>query len=984
MSGFNFERDLPHQTEAVESIINVFEGIPIQHESSAAMRRVCNPEFQAWSYRYGHNIFEIQQKQRIIKEDGEIYNKRSHVLDVSMETGTGKTYTYTKAMFELNRSYGIWKFIVIVPTLSIKAGTVSFLRSHASKAHFKDEYGKTLKVHVVESQKSKAKGKKSYMPQAAMAFSEANNPDSMHVLVINAGMINSPAMRTVFDRRLFDQHDTAFAALASVKPFTFVDEPHKFPKGKVTWESIQQLGSQYIVRFGATFDGKYENLIHELTAVDAFNQDLVKGVITYVEEFEEGNNISITLLRLYRDETTEKGRSKKVLEAVFELNQGGKKSRVKLIKGESLAAIHSAMTHVTIENQNQRVVLLSNGLELKAGDSINPYSYDESLQDKMITNAVRRHFEIEKELLTRPVKIKPLTLFFIDDIEGYRGDHQIAGSLKKKFEALVEAQARELLKTETHSFYRSYLERTLKDLSLVHGGYFSKDNTGSDEKVEQEITEILHDKEMLLNLDNPRRFIFSKWTLREGWDNPNVFQICKLRSSGSQTSKLQEVGRGLRLPVNEYMSRVKGESFDLHYYVDFTEQGFADSLVNEINNKSNVDEASPTSLSPVLIQKIILAYPILLQEDDVLEALDNAGAITRSNAFKEGGFAILKAMFPLVTIDAGLKPNKVRHDSKKEKRATLREARYNELQALWEAINQRVILEYQIASEDDFKAMLQSYFIEHKDAFKPQGSVTRRSTLLFSQHGVSVAEEDSLNRDILPLVTMSYKTFLLELGRALHINIHTIHQVFLDIQSTLNINAYLSYPSIRSIKDGFKKYLLDHAFSKYHIGYTQVSNRIHPTVFTNAQGVPHKTVPAPNLGTQQDEQAMAAGQYLFEEVFYDSDLERENITASIKEVVVFTKIPKYSIRIPVAGGGTYSPDFAYVVEYNNGDKALNLIIETKNKEKRDLMKDEEQKIKHAEALFNSFEHPFKISFQAQFKSMDIKKVIQTALDSASS
>jgi len=970
MAGFNFEQNLPHQTAAVESIINVFKGLDIQQEPNVRLQKVCNPKIKLNTIQYTHNIMEVQRHEGVFKADCRINNGKSHVLDVSMETGTGKTYTYTKAMFELHRTYGIWKFIVVVPTLSIKAGTVSFLHSPATKMHFKDIYHTSLKVHVVESQKAKGKKKKSYMPQAATEFVEASHSDTIHVLVVNAGMINSKTMKEVFDRQLFDTYDTPFSALASVNPFTIVDEPHKFPKGKVTWDNVQLMGSQCILRFGATFNDNYENLIHELTAVDAFNQDLVKGVVTYVEEFKEGNAISVKLVRI-----------DKLKKAVFVLNEGGKKSEVTLTQGDCLVRVHDAMQGLMIEKMNQSVVVLSNGLELKAGSVINPYSYAESLQDKMIANAVRRHFEIEKDLLTRDVKIKPLTLFFIDDIEGYRGDHQVAGSLKKKFEALVKAQAEALLKTENNPFYKAYLEKTLQDLSLVHGGYFSKDNTGNDDKIEQEITEILHDKETLLSLENPRRFIFSKWTLREGWDNPNVFQICKLRSSGSQTSKLQEVGRGLRLPVNEYMSRVKNEKFELHYYVDFTEQDFAEALVNEINSKSNVIEAEPEMLTPELMAQIKLLYPYF-QDEDIFQALDDADAITRSNAFKEGGFSKLKEMYPLVVADTGLKANKVRSGDVKEKKATLRVAKYNELKALWEAINQRVILEYKIDSEDDFKSILLDYFKHHKDDFKAQGSVTKLTKIEFTQKTAFAVEEDSLDNDILPLVTMSYKDFLMALGRELCVNIQTLHQVFLDMKGDLDINQYLSYPTIRTIKSGFKTYLLEHAFGKYQIGYSKVSNSIHPTVFTDGKGKPHSSMSAWGLGTEQDEQGKTPKQYLFEEVFYDSPLEKENITKPISEVTVFTKIPKNSIAIPVAGGGTYSPDFAYVVEYDNGQKTLNLIVETKDTDKSSLRNEEKQKINHAEALFHGFDDKFKLSFQTQFKNETIKDIMLQIISNA--
>lgn len=968
MAGFNFERDLAHQNNAIAAILNVFNGFELENDSTPAMERVSNPCLILDEFSYGKRILETQQLQRITKGQTPILHKSSRVLDISMETGTGKTYTYAKTLFELNKEHGINKFIVVVPTLSIKAGTVSFLKSNATTEHFKQDYQRTLKVHVVESQKTKGKGKKTYMPQAIVEFVEAlKNESVIHVLVINAGMINSPTMTKSFDRQIFDSFDSPFAALASVKPFTIIDEPHKFPPQKTTWDNIQKIGSQFILRFGATFNNHYENLIHELTAVDAFNQDLVKGVVTYVEEFDGGDAIAVKLKSLDSHEV------------VFELNNNGDTENFTLIKDDSLVKIHSAMEGVFIENHNKTIVLLSNGLELKKGDAINPYSYSESLQDKMIVNAVKKHFEIERGFLTRTVKIKPLTLFFIDDIEGYRSGHQITGTLKTKFEALVKAQAETLLKTETNPFYKSYLEKTLKDLSLVHGGYFSKDNTDKDDKIEQEITEILHDKESLLSLDNPRRFIFSKWTLREGWDNPNVFQICKLRSSGSQTSKLQEVGRGLRLPVNEYMSRVKDEKFELHYYVDFTEKAFAESLVNEINSQSGfVDATIETTLSDALICKIINAYPDL-SRNTIIQDLDDAGAINRANDFKEGGFDVLRTLYPDIF---GLKSGKVRSGDKPPSKATLRAGKYNELKALWETINQRVILEYKINNEDEFKNILKAYFIDNKETFKPQGSITRRAKIEFTGNTAFARVDEDLNNTILPLVTISYTAFSLALARALSVNLNTLHHVFIEIKDSLDINLYLSQPTIRVIKAGFDKYLLDNAFSKYEISYNKVSNKIHPTVFTDTDGEPLKAITTSGLGTQSDSNITPSDRYLFEEVFYDSDLERENIVATITEVIVFTKIPKNSIRIPVAGGGTYSPDFAYVVKYADGKKALNLIVETKDKEKRALFMDEQQKIKHAEALFNSFDHEFKVSFETQFKTMEIKDIINKIANKA--
>src|SRR5690554_7724050 len=311
------------------------------------------------------------------------------------------------------------------------------------------------------------------------------------------------------------------------------------------------------------------------------------------------------------------------------------------------------MTDLTIENLNKTKVVLSNGLELKKGDKINPYSYAQTLQEIMIQKAVKHHFELEKSYLTRDVRIKPLTLFFIHNIDESRGE---SGYIKSTLEQLVKAEVETLLKTETNEFYKAYLEKTLEDISLTHAGYFSKDNSERDEAIEQEVNEILHGKQAMLDLENLRRFIFSNWTLREGWDNPNVFQICKLRSSGSDISKLQEVGRGLRLPVNEYGNRVKDEQFFLNYFVDFTENDFVDRSVNEINEKSGAIsiEKEPEKLSDELIKKICSAYG--KTEEELLEELDGKNLITRTNKFKEGGFAYIKTHYP--NIFGGVASNK--------------------------------------------------------------------------------------------------------------------------------------------------------------------------------------------------------------------------------------------------------------------------------------------------------------------------------------
>ncbi|MDM1545383.1 type III restriction-modification system endonuclease [Ignatzschineria indica] len=984
--GFNFERNLYHQEQAVNAVKHVFTNALSSHDDER-FKDLMNPTIEISSIEFTNNLIGIQTANQINHNDYNFRKNGSKILDISMETGTGKTYTYTKTMFELNRDLGVFKFIIIVPTRSIRAGTMSFLNSDACKDHFKQEYDKEIKPFVLESQR-RSRGKKNFMPQAISNFVSAqDNGRNVYVLIINSGMLNSPTMEEAFDRNIIDRLDTCipFDAIATIKPITIIDEPHKFPKDGETQKKINKLCSQYILRYGATFNNEYENLLYELTAVDAFNQDLVKGITTYVEDFDLEEHVTIKLI------------SNDSQKATFELNNYSnskkKATRYTLSQGEKLSQIHPQMSEVYIEKLSSRPirkVALSNGLDLTVGSVINPYSYSESLQDRMLNKAITNHFKLEKKLLTRDVKIKPLTLFFIDDIEGYREEKEgnIGGELKSKVEDLILANAKKLLATEDNPFYKEYLQKTINNVEKTHGGYFSKDNTGDDEKVSQEVEEILHDKERLLSLDNPRRFIFSKWTLKEGWDNPNVFQICKLRSSGSETSKLQEVGRGLRLPVNQYMSRVKDESFDLNYYVDFTEKDFAQKLVNEINEKSNcLNIEAIEKITDDIVERILKAYPEqYADEDSVYEALDEMNIIKRSNTFKEGGFELFKAHFAKI-FESGLKPNKVKDGNKAKERVTIRTEKYHELKKLWEALNQKVILEYKFDDENHVKKLLKSFFIERLDQFKPQGIKTTIGKIKAEGNQVVFEENILAEQDFMPISTMTYSQFLLNLSTRIKINKNTLHHVFCDLlnleENPIDINLYLSEATIRTIYAGFSDFLLKNAISDFKIDYQQVSNRIHPTAFTDTKGNVLSNIDSANIGRLKED-GLAPDNYFFDEIFFDSEIEKENIKAHLQEIIVYTKIPKNSIKIPVAGGGTYSPDFAYVLKYKDGKEQLNLVIESKGAKKEDLRESEKNKIAHAELLFQSLSwgKDIKIKFRTQFESQKITDIIRSSLDTS--
>lgn len=949
MKGFNFEKNLPHQEQAVKSTVAVFDGIETI-KPDGIKNEFSNPYFvKDANFRYSQNIGSIQEQnsiQRFVKG-------KSNIIDIMMETGTGKTYTYTKTIFELNKLYGIFKFVVVVPTLPIKAGTIDFLKSDSAREHFKEQYGKTINLHIVES-KNGSKSKKSYMPPAVSSFVNSGNfeKDKIQVLIINAGMINSKTMEERYDRTLLDEHNVPFDAIRATNPFMIVDEPHKFDKTNKTWENLQKMSPQFILRYGATFK-EYDNLVYNLNAVDSFNSNLVKGVIGYIQEFETGKNALVKF-------TSSDGK-----EASFHLIENRKTRTFKISKNESLEKIHSSMKDLFVEKLNKTTVVLSNGLELKAGDRINPYSYAETLQERMIQRAVKHHFEQEKKYLSREIKIKPLTLFFIDNIQEYRNKD---GYIKKTLEKYAKLEIEKLLKKEENKFYRDYLEKALEDISKTHAGYFAVDKKETDEVIEKEVNEILHDKEAILSLDNPRRFIFSKWTLREGWDNPNIFQICKLRSSGSEISKLQEVGRGLRLPVNEYGNRVKDEQFYLNYFVDFTENDFVERLVQEINEKSGSlsREDTPEKLNENIIKKICEVYK--LDEDDLIDNLVDKEIIRASHKFINDGFEYIKENYPLIF--EGIDSNKIRKATTEKKKIKIRTEKYSELKELWEKLSEKVILEYKIENEKNFKKLLVD-FLKQTDFIIED--ITERTAQVEFENNQAVLR-DRLNvyeNENTSFSTMKYNDFLKQLSTTLNINIKTMHECIVDMKK--DINRYLNQSTIRKLKQKFDDYLMYKALNKFEIEYQKVKSTVHPTKFTDINGKVEDEIEASNIGVFPSDERVAEN-YFFEELFYDSELERANIKENINDVVVFTKIPKNSIKIPVAGGKSYSPDFAYVLNFKSGRKKLYFIVETKNVDSSDDLRHEEiQKINHAKKLFGN---TIQIEFKTQFNNNKIVDLIR--------
>lgn len=982
--GFSYERNLPHQSKAIDCVLLALKGARVE----VSLNTSFNPKISINDSNLSANLRELQKRENINS-----LHTLTRVFDICMETGTGKTYTYTKMALELCKEFGLRKFIIIVPSLAIKANTLNFLQAVATREHFKSEFELEIIANAIEAKKQAGKKSRKLMPNGLRDFIENDNPKEVHFLIINAQMLTATSMNEDYEQNLCDEFSNPYDALNAVNAVCIVDEPHRFDETNKAWARIvnkteKAINPQMIFRYGATFkeDGrgnKYHNLIYQLNAISAFNDNLVKGVEISVCEAQGSEKHKWVEFSGIENN-----------QAKFELKEQGKSGAVRQVSlnaGESLGVIDENLAHLCVEIKTAKSKAITkfklnnqdDNNELKKGDRINLNAYLPQMQTQMLQTALKKHFELEKRLMQSQTKIKPLTLFFIEDIESYRSDDATREFLRIEFEKIAENLMRENLK-EASGFYKEYLEKSLHNLRGISGGYFSKDNSNKEEYVVSEINEILHDKEKLLSCENIRRFIFSKWTLREGWDNPNVFVICKLRSSGSEISKLQEVGRGLRLPVNEYMSRVGNDgdfgAHYLHYIVNDSERDFAQSLISDINAQSGVIfSENATKLDEVMIDKLceVSGLSRLKLQMELVEK----GVIDEDLVFLENGMLRLKELYPNAFDKENLQKDKVRQSGKTQTKAHIRRDNYKILRELWETINQKVILEYKIQSEAKFEELLEKFLRDFTQ--KAVNSSVITTTKRLETHNQRANLQEVLltsNTQELRYQAMSEDEFVRESANALLANINTLRKALKQVGFD---EKFYNQRNVAMLKNEFNRFLFENATSGFEVGFVKIASTTHPTSFTDKNGEALQSIESGNLGTQkgsEEENKSIPHSYLFDELFYDSEIERKNVLQSVDSVEVFTKIPKNALKIPVAGGLSYTPDFVYILKCKDKGQ-IYCIIESKGKDERDLSVLEASKILRAEKfLEQSGIFETKIHFKRQFEGEKITKILGDLLN----
>lgn len=985
------QQGLPHQQKAIDAVCGALDGVTI----TPPVQFYENPQINLADRKLFANLRTLQNsvpaEYRSSAPVGTCLN-----LDIKMETGTGKTYVYTKTIFELHRRYGINKFIIAVPSLAIKAGTAQFMQDEYARRHFTDGcgYGTEIELGVLEAPKNKKKGR-SYFPSVVSDFVKGScqNTKKIYVLLVNMQLLTSNSKRNGRDAGLLwrDDYDYGaegfyrpFDALRSTKPVVIIDEPHRFSRDQKAFQVIMdEIQPQCIIRYGATFPeittgrGRnkitvkdYQNLLYDLNACESFNQGLIKGVakehFNPLSKREEKVKIlsiaskdSVTFQRKKKDEETK---------------------NFVLKTGDSLAIVSDAFEGITITAITANTVEFSNGVSKSSGEEMDVDVYMSSYQEQMLRLALERHFETEREnFCNRPFKIKTLALFFIDDISSYRPDNEGKNPyLLTAFERLLKERIELTISTLTEhdTEYRAYLEASLADISACHAGYFSQDNSDSDEEIAKEVDAILNGKKQLLsfrNADgtyNTLRFLFSKWTLKEGWDNPNVFTIAKLRSSGSENSKLQEVGRGLRLPVDENGNRISNEEFQLNYIVDFTEADFAQRLVDQINGE--IPQAS------VITEERLaqVAQKLGMSADDLFDELYDKRYIDRHNNIRPETRTQFFEEYPAFA--SGLSEGKVKDRNKiKPKPIKIRKAVYDEMREFWERINQRYMLFYDADLDTDMAEVALSLF-EKPGVFTDVVMTSGRD--IVHSDGTQMSTTTGTGVQYTIMRPIPYGTFLTRIMRVTSIPIKVLHKAMVAYSKKHGtVDAkYINENSASAFCAEFQNWKVTELQGRFR--YVKSNTPCGATALTYADGTPREEIAQGRIGTKIVP-GTPSGKYLYDAFAYDSPLEKDNITADIEEVVVYGKIPRSSIAIPTITGSMYSPDFMYVVKKASGEKELNIVVETKDVEGKDVLRgNEAAKIECARVFFDILsKEGYTVHFRDQINNKQMAQIINEVL-----
>ncbi|MCT7514645.1 restriction endonuclease [Aliarcobacter cryaerophilus] len=978
MLKIKFDR-LDYQELAVNSISDVFKNIAFKTNDN----KKSNPSFdlQASKSILVNNITKVREINKVNIGDTSI--KDELVMDTLMETGTGKTFTFLESIYRLNRDYGLCKFIILVPSNPIRQGTIKNI--NITKEFFTKEYGKQISVY-------------NYSEKTVLNYINASS-QNISVLVSTYQSFNKATNsinKNKIEQTLIGRSRSYMQAIGHLRPVIIIDEPHRF-EGKQTAKYLKEFNALFTLRFGATFKGdEYKNLIYTLDSVDAFSRGLVKAITVDTVGNENVDNHTIMLKEV-------KGTNQKDYVAKIEYKDINFKPKLTELKhGENLGekvGIEYLNSYI-VEKITKNEVIFTNGISILLGESESYGVLLDEVQKAIVDTAIKNHFEREEELFK--LNIKSLCLFFIDRVDKYLTEDGINGKLALLFETLYLKNLEQILKKDNlDEDYKKYLLKTKDSVKEVHSGYFAKSKKEGDEAEAIEL--ILNKKEELLSFDSDLRFIFSQWALQEGWDNPNVMTLCKLAPSNSKISKLQQIGRGLRLAVNQDGKRITKDdsNFDfvneLFVVIPSTEENFVTSIQKEISENSirqvsklfnediMVDNhiASTSRAATRLLDKLDEIGFISIDDNDMSEIIiSKEDYSTRSKELESLDIkgcdnSKLKEYFDSFFKTTNRIKAKDRSDKKEKEKIKIHQENFQKFKTLWDNLNYDAVVKYDINSE---------VLIEKaRDKINENFTISGQDIIVKRDKNIEDKNKHDSEKETISVETHSIFTlyeFVKALSNSTKLSMQTIAKVLHGIKKEKFDLIYQNENlALKKIEEQLVSSIYEVIINK--ISYDLKEIKTCNTSLTDKNGNLKEFIPEGSLGTEtyKIKSKNIRDLSIYDEDFMEVDSGAEKIAideSSDKRITVFGKLPK--VNIPTAHGRHYNPDFGYVIEIGNG-KELYFVVETKGYDKfDDISTKEKLQIKSAEAFFRKLrEMGVNVEYQTKLNSPDLSQLISDIL-----
>ena len=993
-----------YQTDAVESTVDIFNGQPNQGLLDYKMdqgkvyvidngKRIEQKGIGFSGHDTGYkngeivlsedellkNIHQIQTQNNIHLSNEVIKRLGACQLDIEMETGTGKTYVYVKTMFEMNKRYGWTKFIVVVPSIAIREGVKKSF--DITQDHFMEQYGKKARYFV-------------YNSDNLNQIDTYSQSADISVMIINTQAFNTSmkeGAKNKYARIIYDKRDEfgsrrPIDVIAANRPIIILDEPQKMG-GAATQTALARFNPLFTLNYSATHRETH-NPVYVLDALDAYNQKLVKKIEVVGFELR---NLKGTESYIYFDSVVlSKNEPPMVrLEIDVQSKSGNIKRAYKNVgEGDDLFYLSGEMEQyrgymLTEIDPLRGKAIFSNGVTLNVKDIQGNVTADHKARIQ-IRETIKAHFRKESALFKRGIKC--LSLFFVDEVANYRQYDDDGNQKLGRYGEIFEQEYMDELNNNQNMYdpdYMAYLESI--SAHATHAGYFSIDKKGrsinssvkrgSDQSDDTSAYDlILKNKERLLSLDEPVRFIFSHSALREGWDNPNVFQICSLRQSNSVSQKRQEVGRGLRLCVDRYGVRQDNDALpeEVHKVNRLTviaSEGYATfvaDLQRDIKQdlydrptKADVDfftgkivtcdDGSKYTITKNDAQDIyyqLRTKNYITKQGEVTEIFRKACADEKLEPLADELQPMSNSVMRLVQsiydpsvlkdmIDDGSKtttPDNKLNDNFMKK----------EFQELWRRINHKYAYTVSFDSEELIEkavaAINKELEVTQLSYVVTRGEQKDKTSLDDMKHGEMMRQQESATEKLKTDIVSNVRYDLLgKISSATRLTRKTVATILSKIRPP-KFDMYKANPEefIRKVT----RLILEQKATIIveHISYNRIDGKFDSDIFTQEK---HGTI----------DRAFEGKKSIVDYVFTDSEGERKFVGQidTAKEVAVYAKLPKgFHIPTPV---GNYSPDWA--IAFQEGEvKHIYFVAETKGSmSSMDLREIEKGKIACAEKLF---------------------------------